>query len=217
MAKTNRTSPHKQQFEDEYEDFGYDVKNARRYQSNKKRTPKFKDYNEYEDTNWSVTVNEHSDQNHVMYMSRQELLHYVGWNSRHAWWDLRHRRFQGWCQDALWDCLRAWCQTPRNPRRLINMTESDLFALKENYVNMIVEGMDIDTLAQFAFDSIIANYEDVDAEDLKHEIVHDYDQEMLDSLMPTDMIQVNYSQEAMPSSWVSGTQGVVDAPNCCIV
>ena len=97
------------------------------------------------------------------------------------------------------------------------MTESDLFALKENYVNMIVEGMDIDTLAQFAFDSIIANYEDVDAEDLKQEIVHDYDQEMLDSLMPTDMIQVNYSQEAMPSSWVSGTQGVVDAPWCCIV
>ena len=83
---------------------------------------------------------------------------------------------------------------------MINMTESDLFALKENYVNMIVEGMDIDTLAQFAFDSIIANYEDVDAEDLKQEIVHDYDQEMLDSLMPTDMIQVNYSQEAMPSS-----------------
>jgi hypothetical protein len=40
---------------------------------------------------------------------------------------------------------------------------------------------------------------------------------MLDSLMPTDMIQVNYSQEAMPSSWDSGTQGVVDAPNCCIV
>ena len=44
MAKTNRTSPHKQQFEDEYEDFGYDVKNARRYQSNKKRTPKFRDF-----------------------------------------------------------------------------------------------------------------------------------------------------------------------------
>ena len=97
------------------------------------------------------------------------------------------------------------------------MTESDLFALKENYVNMIVEGMDIDTLAQFAFDSIIANYEDVDADDLKHEIVHDYDQEMLDSLMPTDMVQVNYSKEAMPSSWVSGTQGVVKTPFSCIV
>jgi len=51
MAKTNRTSSHKQQFEDEYEDFGYDVKNARRYQSKSKRTPKFKDYNDFEDSN----------------------------------------------------------------------------------------------------------------------------------------------------------------------
>lgn len=53
MAKTNRnsTQSYKAQFEDEYEDFGYDVKNARRYQSNKKRTPKFRDYNDYEDTN----------------------------------------------------------------------------------------------------------------------------------------------------------------------
>jgi len=50
MAKLNRTSPHKQQFEDEYEDFGYDVKNARRYQSNKKRTPKFKDYDDTYDS-----------------------------------------------------------------------------------------------------------------------------------------------------------------------
>ena len=53
MAKTNRnsTQSYKQQFEDEYEDFGYEVKNARRYQSKSKRTPKFKDYNDYEDTN----------------------------------------------------------------------------------------------------------------------------------------------------------------------
>jgi hypothetical protein len=40
---------------------------------------------------------------------------------------------------------------------------------------------------------------------------------MLDSLMPTDMVQVNYSKEAMPSSWVSGTQGVVKTPISCIV
>jgi hypothetical protein len=52
MAKTNRnsTQSHKAQFEDEYEDFGYNVKNARRYQSKSKRTPKFKDYNDYEDS-----------------------------------------------------------------------------------------------------------------------------------------------------------------------
>jgi len=56
MAKTNRnsTQSYKAQFEDEYEDFGYDVKNARRYQSNKKRTPKFKDHSDYEDTYWTV-------------------------------------------------------------------------------------------------------------------------------------------------------------------
>ena len=50
MAKTNKTSSHKQQFEDEYEDFGYNVKNARRIKSKHKRTLKFKDYTDREDT-----------------------------------------------------------------------------------------------------------------------------------------------------------------------
>ena len=45
MAKTNRnsTTSYKDQIENEFEDFGYNVKNARRYQSKSKRTPKFKD------------------------------------------------------------------------------------------------------------------------------------------------------------------------------
>ena len=52
MAKTNKNSTpsYKAQFEDEYEDFGYEVKNARRYQSKSKRTPKFKDYDDTYDT-----------------------------------------------------------------------------------------------------------------------------------------------------------------------
>lgn len=56
MAKTNKNSTQsfKQQFEDEYEDFGYDVKNARRYQSNKKRTPKFRDHDDTYDSFWTV-------------------------------------------------------------------------------------------------------------------------------------------------------------------
>lgn len=76
MAKTNRnsTQSYKAHFEDEYEDFGYDVKNARRYQSKQKRTPKFKDYSEYEDSNWSVHYLLTDAENHVLYMSRQELL-----------------------------------------------------------------------------------------------------------------------------------------------
>ena len=80
------------------------------------------------------------------------------------------------------------------------MNESDLFTLKENYVHMIIDGMDMDTLVTFAFDSIMGNIETWTEDELKEEIVDLYDQEMLDSLMPTDMIQVNYSQEAMPSS-----------------
>jgi len=54
MAKTNKTPSHKQQFEDEYENFGYNVKNARRYESKHKRTLKFKDYTDREDTFWTV-------------------------------------------------------------------------------------------------------------------------------------------------------------------
>ena len=52
MAKTNRnsTSSYKEELENEFEDFGYNVKNARRYQSKSKRTPKFKDYSDREDT-----------------------------------------------------------------------------------------------------------------------------------------------------------------------
>ena len=36
------------QIEDDYEDFGYEVKNAKRFKSRAKRTAKFKDYDEYD-------------------------------------------------------------------------------------------------------------------------------------------------------------------------
>jgi hypothetical protein len=38
-------------FEDDYEDFGYDVQNAKRYSTRQKRQTKFKDYDEHND--WS--------------------------------------------------------------------------------------------------------------------------------------------------------------------
>ena len=53
MSKINRNynqSSKNKEIVDDYEDFGYEVKNARRYQSNKKRTPKFRDYNDFEDS-----------------------------------------------------------------------------------------------------------------------------------------------------------------------
>jgi len=75
MAKTNRnqTQSYKAQFEDEYEDFGYNVKNARRYQSNKKRTPKFRDNDDTYDSYWTVYQSPHWHLDHVLYWSRQEL------------------------------------------------------------------------------------------------------------------------------------------------
>ena len=36
------------QIEDDYEDFGYEVKNAKRFKSRAKRTAKFKDYDEFD-------------------------------------------------------------------------------------------------------------------------------------------------------------------------
>lgn len=36
------------EYEDDYEDFGYEIKNAKRYSTRAKRTAKFKDYDEFE-------------------------------------------------------------------------------------------------------------------------------------------------------------------------
>ena len=47
--KFNPDSKHNQiQIEDDYEDFGYEVKNAKRFKSRAKRTAKFKDYDEFD-------------------------------------------------------------------------------------------------------------------------------------------------------------------------
>lgn len=58
MSKINRnsiqSSKYNNQVEDDYEDYGYEVKNARRYKSQSKRTPKFKDYSDEYDSFWTV-------------------------------------------------------------------------------------------------------------------------------------------------------------------
>ena len=70
-----------------------------------------------------------------------------------------------------------------------NFTDPDMLnpeqlnQLKENYINVILDGMDIDSLVQFAFDSMFDNIKDWDEEDLKEEILDLYDEEMLNDLM----------------------------------
>ena len=71
------------------------------------------------------------------------------------------------------------------------MNESDLFTLKENYANMIVDGMDIDTLAQFAYDSIMDNLKDYEEKDIEAEITDLYGEETLNDLLPeTDISEL---------------------------
>ena len=66
----------------------------------------------------------------------------------------------------------------------MTMTESELFALKENYINMIIDGMDMDSLCQMAFDLLLDSYQDCTEEQMKEEILDLYDDEMLADLMP---------------------------------
>ena len=66
------------------------------------------------------------------------------------------------------------------------MNDSELHQLKENYANMIIDGMDMDSLCQMAFDLLLDAYKDCTEDDMKEEIVDLYDEEMLESLMPVE-------------------------------
>ena len=63
------------------------------------------------------------------------------------------------------------------------MNSEKLQQLKDNYANMIVDRLDMDTLCQLAFDLLVANYDDISEEQLKAEIVDLYDEETLNDLM----------------------------------
>jgi len=66
------------------------------------------------------------------------------------------------------------------------MNADQLFALKENYINMIIDGMDMDSLCQMAFDLLLDSYKDCSEDDMKEEILDLYDEEMLNDLMPVE-------------------------------
>lgn len=59
-----------------------------------------------------------------------------------------------------------------------SMTQDQLEKAKENYANLIVDGMDMDTLCTFAIDTIIHNMEAWDEQDLKEEVIDLYDEEI---------------------------------------
>lgn len=68
------------------------------------------------------------------------------------------------------------------------MNEQQLEQLKLNYAEMIVEGMDMDSLITFAVESIEQNIKDWDEDDVKEEIVEHYGEEVLEGLLPQPTI-----------------------------
>ena len=67
------------------------------------------------------------------------------------------------------------------------MNESDLFELKENYVNHIIDGMDIDTLCAYARDCMLNGTDGIsewNESEIKEEIVDMYGEDILEDLTP---------------------------------
>jgi hypothetical protein len=65
----------------------------------------------------------------------------------------------------------------------MTMTPEQLEKLKDNYLNLIIDGMDMDSLIQMTYDLLMDSYGDSTEEELKEEILNQYDEETLKDLM----------------------------------
>ena len=63
-------------------------------------------------------------------------------------------------------------------------SDFDLFHLKENYINMILDGMDMQTLLQMTHDLLMDEYDKLTWDEITEEIVDLYDEETLIDLIP---------------------------------
>ena len=71
------------------------------------------------------------------------------------------------------------------PTQTINkMDPIDLSQLKQNYVDLIIDGMDIDALCEFACSALSNTYDGYSEEQIVGEIKEFYGEETLDDLMP---------------------------------
>ena len=64
-----------------------------------------------------------------------------------------------------------------------NMNKEQLDQLRLNYAEMIVEGMDMDSLITFAVESIEQNLDDWTEDEIKGEILDHYGEETLNDLL----------------------------------
>ena len=63
------------------------------------------------------------------------------------------------------------------------MTINQIDQLKNAYAEMIVEGMDMNSLITFAVESIEQNLKDYDLNDIKEEIIDCYGEEVLSDML----------------------------------
>ena len=64
----------------------------------------------------------------------------------------------------------------------IKMDPIDLSQLKENYVDLIIDGMDIDGLCQLAYDALSTTYDEYSEEEIVGEIKEFYGEDTLNDL-----------------------------------
>ena len=63
------------------------------------------------------------------------------------------------------------------------MTINQIDQLKSAYAEMVVEGMDMDSLITFAVESIEQNLKDYDMNDIKEEIIDCYGEDVLSDML----------------------------------
>lgn len=63
-----------------------------------------------------------------------------------------------------------------------NESNMDLDVLRDNYANFIVDGLDLDSTVELAYEYIRGNLQSYTEKELIGEIVDNYDQEVLESL-----------------------------------
>ena len=64
------------------------------------------------------------------------------------------------------------------------MTNEQLLQFKSNYVEHIVEDMDIKTMEAMLYDLLMDAYDSCEEDDIKAEILDLYDEETLEGLIP---------------------------------
>ena len=64
------------------------------------------------------------------------------------------------------------------------ITNKDTSALVDNSVNHMIEGMDMDSLVQIAYDLLTREYEKMTWDEITEEIVDLYDEDTLIDLIP---------------------------------